>query len=90
MRVQIKAYSDADYANDQTTRKLTTSMITMVNNALVQWLARQQLVVAKSTCEADYIATAEATTNKIGLQNLIRETKLPIKNPPCTSSTKPP
>ena len=64
-RVQIKAYSDADYANDQTSSKSITRMLTMVNNAPVQWLARQQPVVAKSTCEAEYKAAAEATTNTV-------------------------
>ena len=64
-RVQIKAYSGADYANDQTSRKSITGMPTMVNNALVQWLARQQSVVAKSTCEAEYIAAAEAIPNTV-------------------------
>ena len=50
--VTVNAYSDADYANDQTTRKSITGMVTMVNRAPVQWLARQQPIVAKSTCEA--------------------------------------
>ena len=30
-RIHIKAYSDADYADDQTTRKSITGMVTMVN-----------------------------------------------------------
>ena len=44
-RVQIKACSGADYANDQTIRKSTTSMIAIVNITPVQCLARQQLVL---------------------------------------------
>ena len=35
-RLQIKAYSNADYANDQTTRKSITSKLTMGNIAPVQ------------------------------------------------------
>ena len=59
--VQIKAYSDADYANNQTSQKSISGMLKTVNSAPVQWLAWQQPVVAKRTCEAEYIAAAEAT-----------------------------
>ena len=38
--VTVSAYSDADYATDQTTRKLIRGMITMVTGAPVKWLAR--------------------------------------------------
>ena len=50
-------------------------MITLANGAPVQWLARKQTVVAKSTCEAEYIA-AEATTLTLWLHNLIAELQL--------------
>ena len=79
--VTVSAYSDADYANDKTTRKSITGMLTMVNGAPVQWLAKQQPVVAKSTCEAEYIAAAEAATLTTWLQNLITETGITSARP---------
>ncbi|CDF33638.1 unnamed protein product [Chondrus crispus] len=79
--VTVNAYSDADYANDQTTRKSSTGMLTMVNGAPVQWLAKQQPVVAKSTCEAEYIAAAEAATLTTWLQKLITEMGITIARP---------
>ena len=39
-QVSIKSFSDADYANDQSSRKSITGMITLVNGVPVQWLVR--------------------------------------------------
>ena len=77
----IHAYSDADFANDETSRKSITGMITLVNGAPVQWLAKQQPVVAKSTCEAEYIAAAETTAHTLWLHNLVRELNLTAPTP---------
>ena len=60
-RIDILAYSDADCVNDKTSRKWIRRMVTLFNGVPVHWLARQQPVVAKSTCEADYISASEAT-----------------------------
>ena len=70
--VQVNAYSDADYANDQTTRKSITGILTKVNGAPIQWLRKQQAVVEKSTCEAEYIASAESSTVTFRLHNLLK------------------
>lgn len=45
----------------------------------VQFLAKQQPVVAKSTCEAEYISTAEATTLTLWIRNLVQEIYLPTQ-----------
>ena len=57
--ITIQAYSDADYANDETSRKSITGMVTLINGTPVQWLVKQQPVVARSTCEAEYISASE-------------------------------
>ena len=75
-QVSIKSFSEADYANDQSSRKSITGMITLANGAPVKWLARQQKVVAKSTCGAEYIAAAEATTLTLWQHNMIAELQL--------------
>ena len=53
----------------------------MVKEVPVKWLARQQRIVAKSTCEAEYIAAAEATKLTIYMQKLVAETRLPTTRP---------
>ena len=79
--VQVNAYWDADYANDQSTRKSITGILTTVNGAPVQWLAKQQPVVGKSTFEAEYIAAAESTTVTLWLHNLLKEARIPTSSP---------
>ena len=79
--ITIHAYSDADYANDETTRKSVTGTITLLNGSPVQWLSRQQPIVTKSTCEAEYIAAAKTATLTIWLPNMMRETTIPTRQP---------
>ena len=79
--VTIQAYSDADFANDETSRKSISGMVTLLNGSRVQWLARQQPIVAKSTCEAEYIAAAETATLTVWLTNMLRETTLNTGQP---------
>ncbi|CDF38989.1 unnamed protein product [Chondrus crispus] len=79
--ITIDAFSDADYANDETTRKPVTGSITLLNGSPVQWLSRQQPIVTKSTCEAEYIAAAETATLTIWLANMMKETSIPTRQP---------
>ena len=79
--VFLQAYSDDDYANDATSRKSITYVVTLVNEAPVQWLAERQPVVAKSKCEAEYIAAAETKALTLWLHNLVREIQLPTSTP---------
>lgn len=74
--IEVSSYSEAEFANDETSRKSITGMITMANGALVQWLARPQPIVAKSTCEAEYNTTADTTTLTEWLTNIMNETQL--------------
>ena len=56
-------------------------MLTMVNGTPVQWLAKQQPVVAKSACEAEYITAAQAATLTTWLQTLIAESGITSARP---------
>lgn len=79
--VTFNVYSDADYANEQTTRNLITGMITIVNGAPFHFLVRQQPIVAKRTCEAEHVAAAEAATLTRWLQQLIADAGLTTVRP---------
>ena len=56
-------------------------MVTLVNRAPVQLLAKQQPIFAKSTCESEYIAAAETTALTLRLHNLVLEIQLPTSTP---------
>jgi hypothetical protein len=49
-------------------------MVAMMNGGAIMWRAKQQTVVATSTCEAEYIAASEAAKEALWLGKLLAET----------------
>ena len=49
---------------------------------LIAWSARKQATVSHSSTEAEYKAVANATAELIWIQFLLRELKIPQKQPP--------
>jgi len=79
---EIIAYTDADYAGDPKDRKSTSGYIILMNNDPICWQSKKQTVVATSTAEAEYIATAECTKKALWIRNILYEIfniKKPIK-----------
>lgn len=55
----LTGYSDADYANDVSTRRSTTGYTITVGGSTVCWRIRRQRSVALSTTEAKYMAMGD-------------------------------
>ena len=55
-------YCDSDLAGDVDTSKSTTGTMFFLGDCLLSWQSLKQKVVALSSCEAEYIATATAAT----------------------------
>ena len=51
----VTCYSDADWRGDKEDRISTTRYLFQVFVSLISWCSRKQLVVALSSCEAEYI-----------------------------------
>lgn len=66
-------YSDSDYAGDVDSRKSTTGVVFFLNNSPVTWTSMKQKVVAQSTCEAEYIAAANASCQALWLSRVLAE-----------------
>jgi len=69
----ITAYSDADFAEDPTTRKSTTGWVVMMCGAAVSWRSKRQSTVARSTMEAEYVAASALVDELISLGRLLSE-----------------
>ncbi|GJT00072.1 putative ribonuclease H-like domain-containing protein [Tanacetum coccineum] len=54
----LEAYSDSDYAGASLDRKSTTGGCQYLGSRLISWQCKKQTVVANSTSEAEYVATA--------------------------------
>ena len=59
----ILAYSDADWASDQSDRRSTTGFCFYLNkeSSPISWKSKKQPTVALSTCESEYMAPAKTT-----------------------------
>lgn len=49
----IKGYTDADWAGDQTTRKSMSGYFTFVQGSLVTWKSKEQKIVTRSSAETE-------------------------------------
>lgn len=67
----LHGYSDSVMAGDIDTRKSTTGVFLFLGKNLVSWQSQKQRVVALSSCESEYIATATADCQGIWLARLL-------------------
>lgn len=77
----LEAYSDADYANDATTRRSISGIVIKYSGGAITWASRRQDCISLSTTEAEYIASSEATKDIIWLTRLFDEIS-PLKTEP--------
>lgn len=64
-------YSDADYANDNATRRSMTGYVFIKNGAAITWSSQRQQSVALSTTEAEFMAACAATKEVIWIKQLL-------------------
>ena len=69
---------DEYWAADIIDRKSFTGVALFLGNSLISWTAKKQSVVSLSSCEAEYIAAAEAVKNILATRSIMNElTTLP-------------
>lgn len=68
---ELFGYCDADYAGDLDNRKSTSGYVFVLATGPVAWQSRLQKIQAMSTCEAEYIATADAAKEALWLRQLL-------------------
>jgi hypothetical protein len=70
-KTKITGYSDSDLAGDVDDRKSTSGSVFLLGTSLVTWCSQKQRVVALSSCEAEYIASANAACQGIWMSRLL-------------------
>lgn len=69
----LVGYSDADYANDELTRKSTTGFCIYYGGALITWRCQKQPIITLSTTEAEYVAGCDLVKTLIPIREQLIE-----------------
>jgi hypothetical protein len=69
----LTVFSDSDYAGDTDERKSTAGVICFLSGSPIAWQSMKQKVIAQSSCEAEYIAAANATCQALWLSRVMAE-----------------
>ena len=74
--LEIRGYSDADFAGDRDDRKSTSGYVFTLAGGAISWRNSKQSIVASSTMYAEFIACYEATGQALWLKKFIPDLKV--------------
>jgi hypothetical protein len=74
--LEIRGYSDADFAGDKDDRKSTSGYVFTLAKGAISWRSSKQTLVASSTMYAEFIACYEATLQAKWLKKFIPDLKV--------------
>jgi hypothetical protein len=79
----LSAFSDADWAGCLDDRRSTGGFAIFVGPNLVSWSAKKQPTVSRSSTEAEYKSVANATTELIWVEAVLKELGVRLSQRPC-------
>ena len=71
--MSMTAYADADWASCPNTRCSLTGFCVLVGDSLVKWKCKKQLIVSRSSAEAEYRALADTCCELTWFVSLLTE-----------------
>ncbi|KAI0511155.1 hypothetical protein KFK09_011779 [Dendrobium nobile] len=79
--LQLRTYSDVDWASNPLTRKSTSGFCTFLGDTLVSWTVKKQPTVSRSSTESEYRALASATADTIWIKRLLADFRISHSQP---------
>ncbi|XP_031106315.1 uncharacterized protein LOC116010963 [Ipomoea triloba] len=79
--LNLKAFSDSDWASCAETRKSVTGYCIFIGASLVSWRSKKQATVSKSSSEAEYRALATTACELQWITSLLRDMHVSSANP---------
>jgi hypothetical protein len=79
--LQVRCYSDADWAGDVDTRRSVTGYVLTVNGGAISWRCQQQKTVAHSSCEAELMALAAALKEVLWMRKMLPDLGHDVSKP---------
>ena len=80
-KFELKGYLDSDWGCDLVEKKITTGYMFFGSSTSFSWSSKKQSIVALSSCETEYVATASTVYQAIWLKNLLGALKHPQHDP---------
>nr|KYP42460.1 Copia protein [Cajanus cajan] len=77
----LTAFTDVDWASNPNDQRSTSAACLYLGPNLVSWWSKKQLLISRSSTEAEYRALAQAVTKVLWIQSLLKELKVPLNTP---------
>src|SRR3954466_13915070 len=74
--LEIKGYSDADFAGDKDDQKSTTGYVFTLTGGAISWRSAKQSIVASSTIYAEFILCYETMGHALWLKKFFPDLKV--------------
>ena len=79
--INIRMYTDSDFAGSLVDRRSTTGYCTFLGGNLISWRSKKQSVVSKSSTEAEFRALSKGIDEGLWIKFILRDLKIQLKEP---------